>query len=129
MTMPTLILAAIVVKVWGKSVKVKPESSHDWFILGVVSGFSGAFLDNLYWLIPWTASFLDLKVSNDLIMYGVFFNIFFRQGLGIFAAYCHLKAANAHGDKLLFNLNKSLVVANILGVIYSLVLIYVYATS
>jgi len=97
MTFPTVILAIAVVYTWFPSAKEaferQEKEAQDWFIIGVVAGFIGSTLDNLYWFMPWTASFLDDPWFEPLTNAGVFFNVFFRQGLGIVAAYCHLKAA------------------------------------
>ena len=127
LTVPNLVLAASVVILWARSLDKKPDTSHQWFILGVVFGFTGAFLDNLYWFIPWTASFLELDIKDELINSGVYFNIVFRQGLGIVAAYCHLRAAQIYHNKTSF-LNKLLATSTIIGVMYSVVIL-VYKES
>lgn len=126
LTIPTVILAGVVVKVWGPAIKHKPVLANDWFILGVVIGFVGAFLDNLYWAIPWTAKTLDLEIADELWTGGVYFNIFFRQGMGILAAYCHLRAATIHSNRTISGLNSLLVASNLLGVIYSILLMFIY---
>lgn len=123
MTIPTLVLSGAVVYFWSSSLKQFPKTPNDWFITGVVFGFLGAFLDNTYWFIPWTASFLDLPIKTDLVDIGVYFNIFFRQGLGIFAAYCHLKAAELHSDKGFRFLNRMLLVSTLSGIFYALYII------
>jgi len=122
MTMPTLVLSASVVYFWGASLK-SPRSANEWFITGVVFGFLGSFLDNTYWLFPWTASFFEMEEKEALVNAGVYFNIFFRQGLGIFAAYCHLKAAELHENNRFKFLNKTLVFSSLAGVFYALFMI------
>jgi hypothetical protein len=126
LTLPTLVLAAVVVYIWGPSVYIRPKSDSEWFILGVVAGFIGSFLDNLYWSVPWTSSFLGLEYTSTLMMSGVYFNIFFRQGLGIFAGYCHLKAANSRDAGRMSSLNSILAYANLAGVAYSIVIVILY---
>ena len=98
MTIPTVLLAISVVYLWlpaaRAALKADSRDAHQWFILGVVGGFLGSAIDNLYWFMPWTASFMgESAIFSQLTDSGVYFNVFFRQGLGIFAAYCHIKAA------------------------------------
>jgi hypothetical protein len=127
MTLPTVILAIGVIYMWFPSARdawvAQPKKAHDWFIIGVVAGFTGALLDNIYWFLPWTASFLDHPAFTTLTNLGVFFNIFFRQGLGICAAYCHLKAAELSDKSPLKFVNKLLCISNMLGVVYVLYLV------
>jgi len=98
LTVPTVVLALAVVAAWGPaSIRAFKRGAanrrgEDWFILGVVSGFIGATMDNIYWAFPWTATFLEHRLGHELTMLGVFFNIVSRQGLGIVAAFCHMKA-------------------------------------
>ena len=54
---------------------------------------------------------------------GVFFNIFFRQGLGIAAAYCHLKAAEVSSAKQLKVVNSLLIASHLVGFAYAILLI------
>ena len=127
MTFPTVILAIAVVYTWLPSAREAINSnnpkSHDWFIVGVVAGFVGATLDNIYWFMPWTASFIGHEAFQTLTNAGVFFNIFFRQGLGIVAGYCHLKAAELSSDNKIKGINNLLVASNLLGVAYAVMLI------
>ena len=96
LTVPTIVLAGFVVILWGTSAAKAAVKEHrsatEWFILGVASGFAGSLCDNLYWAIPWSADFLGHESSDDLMMNGVYFNIFSRQMAGIFSAYCHVRA-------------------------------------
>ena len=82
MTFPTVVLR-LQLSMWLPSARKawKRESGHDWFIMGVAIGFCGAALDNIYWFMPWTASYLGHPAFSDLTNAGVFFNIVFRQGL------------------------------------------------
>jgi len=97
LTVPTLLTAAAVVARWWPSARKAIMSwpnldPMEWFVLGVAVGFAGAFADNVYWGLAWTASFLGLPSKGWLFDNGVCFNIAFRQAMGIFAAYCHLRA-------------------------------------
>ena len=127
MTFPTVILAIAVVIVWGpaaiRSLRRKEKQPKDWFILGVFTGFIGGVLDNIYWAIPWTASFIDHPLTSTLINIGVYFNIISRQGFGITAAFCHLMAAP---NSKLKSLNYLLAAAHIIGVTYSTLLVLFY---
>ena len=127
MTFPTVILAVAVVYTWLPSAREainrdKPQA-QDWFIVGVVAGFVGATLDNIYWFMPWSASYIDHHAFQTLTNAGVFFNIFFRQGCGIVAGYCHLKAAELSINPQLKGLNKLLVASNLMGIAYATLLI------
>jgi hypothetical protein len=127
MTIPTVVLAIAVVHLWLPSAKEawkqESKSGHDWFIMGVVAGFCGSALDNIYWFLPWTAAFLDHAAFVDLTNLGVFFNIFFRQGLGIVAAFCHLRAAELSVWPKLKFLNSVLVSSYLLGIAYAIILV------
>ena len=102
LTVPTIVLAIGVIYMWGpaawRAIKARDRnSSHGWFIIGVVVGFLGGLLDNAFWSVPWTASYFGAENVNELMSLGVYFNIFFRQSAGIVAAYCHLRAAQMTG--------------------------------
>lgn len=68
------------------------RSATQWLILGVCVGFLGGVLDNGYWGLAWTASYLTSPHQERLFQSGVYFNIPFRQLAGMFAAYCHLQS-------------------------------------
>lgn len=96
-TPPTVILAFAVVVMWliptVRAVRAGLATGHDWLILGVTLGFIGDAADNIYWAIPWTGEFLDRSWSIPWFHQGVYPNIVFRQGVGMVAAYCHLRGA------------------------------------
>lgn len=127
MTFPTVVLAIAVVYVWFPSARnaalKSNKKAHDWFTVGVVIGFAGSILDNIYWFIPWTASFLGHPAFETLTNAGVFFNVFFRQGCGIAAAYCHVKAAGLSGNTSSRFVNQLLASSYLVGFAYSTVLI------
>ena len=108
LTFPTILLAVGVVYMWGpaakEAIKAGNFTADGWFIVGVVTAFIGSTFDNLWWFIPWTSSFLGLEFTNELMHAGVFFNVILRQAAGIFAAYCHLRAAalaSARGSRIM----------------------------
>ena len=103
LTIPTVILALGVVRKWWpafvealKQRKEKGLTANQWFVVGVTISFIGNGLDNIFWAIPWTSSYLEGANTDALWNVGVYFNIFFRQTCGILAALCHLKAADIH---------------------------------
>ena len=127
MTFPTVILAIAVVYTWLPSAREAFENnikeSQDWFIIGVVIGFIGGILDNIYWFLPWTAAFIGHPAFETLTNAGVFFNVFFRQGCGMAAAYCHLRAAESSIQPGMAGLNRLLVASNLIGLAYAALLI------
>jgi hypothetical protein len=127
MTFPTVILAVAVVYTWlpsaREAIRNNNATAQDWFIVGVVFGFTGSILDNMYWFLPWTASYLGHESFQPLTSTGVFFNIFFRQGIGIIAAYCHLKAAELSSSQKIKAINTLLFASSLIGIGYSLMLI------
>ena len=127
MTIPTVLLAVSVVYLWlpaaRAALKADSRDAHQWFILGVVGGFIGSAVDNLYWFMPWTASFMgESAIFAKLTEFGVYFNVFFRQGLGIFAAYCHIKAAEMSSIKQVQIINRLMVASYFIGISYVLLI-------
>ncbi len=127
MTIPTVLLAVSVVYLWlpaaRAALKADSRDAHQWFILGVVGGFIGSAVDNLYWFMPWTASFMgEAAIFAKLTDSGVYFNVFFRQGLGIFAAYCHIKAAEMSSIKQVQIINRLMVASYFIGISYVLLI-------
>lgn len=98
----TILASLIVVAVWGRELTFKaPLSERQWFILGVALGFLGSSLDNSYWAIPWTMSFIGDPAAGEWFSNGVYSNIPFRQGVTTIAALCHIKAASMMSRKAL----------------------------
>ena len=127
LTFPTVVLAFAVIYTWLPSARAAwsntAKTGKDWFLLGVAIGFVGAALDNIYWFMPWTAAYMGHEAFQTLTNAGVFFNIFFRQGLGIAAAYCHLKAAEVSSAKQLKIVNSLLIASHLVGFAYAMLLI------
>lgn len=123
MTIPTVVLAIAVVYLWFPAARAALRSdrkdARQWFILGVVFGFIGSAIDNVYWFMPWSASFMgESDLFRQLTDIGVFFNIIFRQGFGIAAAYCHIKASEMSSVPQLRFVNKLIVCSYIVGMFY-----------
>jgi hypothetical protein len=127
MTIPTVALAITVVVLWGpaaiQSLRQPEKTGQDWFVIGVTSGFIGAALDNVYWALPWTLSYLGHHETDGYMQAGVYFNIVSRQGLGVIAAACHIKAAECIPGAKARILNTVLAVANLAGLGYVVVLL------
>jgi uncharacterized membrane protein len=71
-------------------------------ILGVVTGFFGAILDNIWWGFAWSADFInpDSSFKQFFFDYGVYSNTIARQTLGVIAALCHIASAAMAQDKM-----------------------------
>ena len=125
LTVPTIILSLAVVRAWGPrvwfAIRQGQMTEAQWLILGVSISFVGAFMDNLYWSIPWTLHFISSEHAEYFFMLGVHFNIFFRQSTGILAALCHLRSFYA-GRSGYRSLSFLLLLANIAGVAYILIM-------
>lgn len=126
LTAPTIILAGAVIYTWFPSAtlafKKDKKEAQDWFIFGVVIGFIGAVVDNLYWSFPWSFAFLDNPYFHPFVKAGVYFNVIFRQGMGVLAGYCHLRAATASSSTRLKRLNLLLGISALLGACLSIIL-------
>lgn len=122
LTFPTVLLASTVLYVWLPSalqaVRSNYPTANDWFIIGVAVMFFGESIDHAYSLIPWSSAFMEKTRLCDFMDVTVLFNMAFRQGCCMIAAYCHLKAAELAKITKLKNLNKLLFVSNILGLVY-----------
>jgi len=125
LTVPTIILSLAVVRAWGPrvwfAIRHGQMTEAQWLILGVSISFVGAFMDNLYWAIPWTLHFISSEHADFFFMLGVHFNIFFRQSTGILAALCHLKSFYA-GRRGYRSLSFLLLAAHIAGVAYIVIM-------
>lgn len=112
LSVPTVVLSAAVVWLWGPTAWRALRNTTEvmtgtcWFILGVAAGFLGSLVDNIYWGMAWTASFVHHPWKDWFFEQGVWSNIPFRQTAGIIAAYCHLRAAKEQdvGTARFFNL-------------------------
>lgn len=102
LTIPTLTTALAVMIRWWPRVKTllfrKNKNMHaeDWFIRGVFKSFVKDFFDNGYWLIPWSLVFIGSSHAELWIMAGVYVNCLVRQGIGLLAARCYLKASELY---------------------------------
>lgn len=124
LTAPVLVLCAFVIYECLHPLKTSIKGSQmRWILFGICFGFLGNLVDNLYWMFPWTANYLGLSSTPDLVNFGVFSNLLFRQTLTSVAAYCHLRAFIPEDNtRLLRLLNWGVVASIILGEGYILTL-------
>lgn len=66
------------------------KNQMHWFIIGIVVGFAGDLMDNIYWMVGWSEGYLKQSMDNPYLYNGVYSNIVWRQGAGIVSAMCHL---------------------------------------
>ncbi len=131
LTIPMIIVSLFVVYLWFSPSKdvIKRGgklTSEAWFIVGVFSGFLGESLDNIYWMIAWTMSYMHSSAADSMIEHGILSNIPFRLILGIFAGYCHVRSALSYrnSEEQRTSYNMMLAVAIALGLIYSTFLVF-----
>ncbi len=136
LTVPTIFAATLVVVYWWRDAIVAistpawKRDASQWFVLGVFVGFAGSFLDNLYWGIAWTTEFIQHPSKDFWFSHGALPNIFVRQMAGIFAAFCHVKAAVEYSrEKKMDNLNRTLLASLVLAVAYVATLLAIRAAS
>lgn len=108
LTIPTIIYALAVAYLYGRSAWGNLSSlsmgAREWMILGVVVSFVTDSVDNSWWGIAWTFFHADDPRADWWFDNGVFCNVPFRQGGGIVAAWCHIKAVRMmfnHGEGIL----------------------------
>lgn len=99
LTIPFLLIAWRTIARFGpKALQALKESNKThggWIFLGIASGFLGNYFDNLYWAIPWSLNYVESPNAQPWFQAGSIPNVFFRQSLGIFSAYCHLRSLAA----------------------------------
>jgi hypothetical protein len=128
LTAATIVLCFMVVYHWRTAAtniilsRQKWTAEH-WFIMGVTIGFAGELLDNFYWFWPWTFKLMDHPAHIDLMHFGVFANIPFRQVLGSVAAFCHIRSAYLYHER--HDSNKVLAWAITVAITYLLIVLMV----
>lgn len=126
LTIPTITLAIAVVYMWVPAAKdnllKSTKDPEDWFIVGVCAGFLGASIHGLYWFTYWLLDYFSISYTTTLREYGPIMNIISRQGLGMFAAYCHIRAAILTKKRNTRVINHLLVTSHLTGFIFVLLL-------
>lgn len=120
LTLPVLFLCLMVVFECVPALqRIQRRTQMRWILLGICIGFFGNMVDNFYWMIPWTANYLDLSITPVLVNFGVFPNLIFRQIFTITAAYCHLRAfISPDNPRMLRSCNIFCILTIIAGQIY-----------
>lgn len=72
---------------------VNSHPSVKWLVTGIVTSFLASIIDNVWWGIAWGNRYFDTAYWEWWFDHGVYSNIISRQGLKLFAAWCHIKAA------------------------------------
>lgn len=130
LTIPTVLLGVAVVIQWWPAASRAARSrklltGSEWFIIGVATSFAGSVADNLYWSTAWVESFLYGDITATwAFQNGAWTNIVFRQGVGIFAAFCHLRAAELAVTPASRFVNRLLVVAYTSCFVFGTVLLF-----
>ena len=130
LTWPTILMGLGVLWHWGGEAFrawSKPHQERtptDWLILGVGVGFLGGVLDNAYWGIAWSSSFLEHESQGILFSSGVYFNIPFRQIAGLYAGYCHLESYFVNKKQGKDRLKNAWVFSALLAFIYVVALLW-----
>ena len=92
-------IAILVIYKYSRSLKsFNEDSASDWLILGILIGFIGKLIDNIFWNCAWSAYYF--KHSTEWFEYGQLFNIPFRQIALIVSGFCHTKAAIMMGKQI-----------------------------
>lgn len=105
LTPMSILASAGVVALWwqsGKRALIRSDRRDlDWFIIGVMIGFAGNLVDNLYWGLAWTLHYLHNDSWHFWFDNGVYSNVVFRQTATALAAVCHIKAGIEAKSRLL----------------------------
>lgn len=124
----TLFVGFLVISHWGKSsfigMRANDTAPRDWLILGIVIGFAGGFIDNVYWGIAWHLSYTGHPSSQWWFDHGSVCNVFARQGAGILSGFCHIFSAYMSVKSPAKSKVKAVMMACVgLGLIYAVVLL------
>lgn len=96
-TPPFLLLGAVVVWKFSPVAWATARGVYEWkdkhiLIVGILIGFMGSLVDNVYWGCAWLAEYMGWGSAKMLFANGVWSNVPFRQFAGIAAAILHLYA-------------------------------------
>lgn len=92
----------MLILVWGKMAKeiLATKTEYKWLVFGALTFFIGHFGDISYWAFPWSADFIKHVFKDTLFANGLYFNLAFRQGMGMVSVLCHYKAAMMTTDSV-----------------------------
>jgi len=98
----------------------------NWLALGITLAYLGESLDDIYWSLTWSLHYLGSPLGAELINFGPIPNLPFRDVLGAFGVYCHVRAVFVAGDRYsgahIRLLNQTFIATLILGHLYALLL-------
>lgn len=77
----------------------KVWTAEDWLVVGIVTGFAGNALDNLYWGATWTLLLFQHEFGLWMLSIGPVANVLFRQSISTWAVYGHLRAAKIMNEE------------------------------
>lgn len=125
----TIIGCCAVVYIWRKAaikaLKTREKTEVSWIILGVVVGFAGSFIDNLYWGLAWASDYAHLTPRDWLFKNGVYSNTPFRQVATIIAAVCHIRAGMLSTETIL---RWVLYIGAFTGILFTVTLFFIKMT-
>jgi hypothetical protein len=100
------------------------KTSAEWMIVGVFLNHLFSLLDSAYWLIPWSAKFIEHPMTNFLMGIGVYFNIPFRNMALVLSCYCHLRGYFTFSEdaKAINKLNRMMKIGVTIGIVYFILL-------
>jgi hypothetical protein len=106
------------------NVSDKKEGQMCWILTGLFVSFLGKIAESAWWVIPWTADYLNMPDWKSLHGIGVFVNLVFRQLFFTFAGYCYLRAfvPVTNPKKTLKGLHHLLFCSLVLGQLYIVIL-------
>lgn len=135
LSFPTIIAGLGVLVHWGKgaweAITTTPalRTAVQWLVLGVYVGFLGDVLDNAYWFFAWSAEFANHPSRDWWFSNGAWPNIPFRQGAGIYAAYCHMRSYYSAMKEGKWKLQLIILGSFALGIIYVLFMTWLRSLS
>ncbi len=96
---PTAIMGCFLcLKVWyrpavtliRKLINGESLEHHEFLTVGIFTHFSGKIVDLTFWTVHWSASFIDSIYTQDIELFGPWFNVFDRQLATIISSTLHI---------------------------------------
>lgn len=121
LTAPTILLSTMVCLKWYPEALIafktppKIRTSTQWFILGVAMGFFGSIIHNCFLCVIWVSIFFNGNDMGDYLFYNKVYSNIISQTAGVFAAYCHIKAALQYSSDKESSVLKTVCLLSIVG--------------